>query len=176
MSHFPPFAPLISARRRFPVSLQSKIIFVTIYDAFLPQPADLRRKTAAANFQIIFQFLTVIGNGEPAASGCFRLDLQICQQFIPRRPFGCDLDFLVKSQVFRRHHLQKIEAQLIVKRTGIGAGVIRRRQSKRMYSHSSAATTLTGRASSPAHAKDSPKRSRNVFVNTRMEDSKNDPS
>ena len=54
--------------------------------------------------------------------------------------------------------------------------VIRRRQSKRMYSHSSAATTLTERASSPAHAKDSPKRSMNVFVNTRMEDSKNDPS
>ena len=122
MSHFPPFAPLISARRLFPVSLQSKIIFVTIYDAFLPQPADLHRKTAAVNFQIICQFLTVIGNGEPAASGCFRLDLQICQQFIPRRPFGCDLDLLVKSQVFRRHHLQKIEDQLIVKRTGIGAG------------------------------------------------------
>ena len=96
---------------------------VCLQQPFPAQLSDLGGKTAAVHFQVICQLLTVKGDGKAGASLLFSLEQQVCPQLIPGGAAGSDSDLLMKQQVFGGYHLQQVVNDLLMKSTGIAAGV-----------------------------------------------------
>ena len=98
------------------------MVFFAFQDLFLAQLADFGGQAAAVHFQIVCQFLPVIGDGEAVAALDFCLVQQVCHQFFPGGPFGGDLDLLIEYQVLGGHQPQKVEDDPAVESAGAGTG------------------------------------------------------